>query len=415
MKFENFIAKRYLISKHKINFITIISFLSIAGITIGVAALIVVLSVFNGFGSLVKSFLISFDPDIRIEITNPDIRFNVNNYRDQFESISQIKGYAPFVSGKVLALRGRETQVINLKGITKTAGESIYDIKNNIDTVSNLFGRYNFDEANGTPRVIIGLRLADKLEALVGDTVTLISPSGIENVITETGLPQMQKFIVGAIFASNNNEYDAQYIFSALEPAQRLLGYGTRIQGIDFRLNNSDESNKVKEKLSQIFDKKDFTINTWFDFHKELYSVMQVERWTAYIILSLIIAVASFNILGSLSMSVIEKKRDIGILRSMGASEKSIVKIFMFEGLLIGIIGTIAGAILGYLICFLQLKFKIYPLDPTQYKIDALPLQIKLSDFFFVAGISMLLSILAALFPARRASKVNQLEAIKWE
>ena len=415
MKFENFIAKRYLISKHKINFITIISFLSIAGITIGVAALIVVLSVFNGFGSLVKSFLISFDPDVRIEIINPDLRFNINNYRDQFESIHEIKGYAPFVSGKVLALRGKETQVINLKGITKEAGETIYDIKNNIDSASNLFGRYSFNEINGTPRVIIGLRLADRLEALVGDTVTLISPSGIENVITETGLPQMQKFIVGAIFASNNNEYDAQYIFSSLEPAQRLLGYGTRIQGIDFRLQNSEKSNKVKEKLSAIFNSNDFTISTWFDFHKELYSVMQIERWTAYIILSLIIAVASFNILGSLSMSVIEKKRDIGILRSMGTSEKSIVKIFMFEGLLIGIIGTIAGALLGYFICYLQLKCKIYPLDPTQYKIDALPLQIRFSDFFYVAGISMLLSILAALFPARRASKVNQLEAIKWE
>jgi len=415
MKFENFIAKRYLISKHKINFITIISFLSIAGITIGVAALIVVLSVFNGFGSLVKSFLISFDPDIRIEIINPDIKFNISDYREQFNSIKEIKGYAPFVSGKVLAIRGRETQVINLKGITKTAGETIYDIKNNIDTASNLFGSYNFDEANGTPKVIIGLRLADQLEALVGDTVTLISPSGIENVITETGLPKMQKFIVGAIFASNNNEYDAQYIFSALEPAQRLLGYGTRIQGVDFRLQNSDESNRIKEKITAILNSNDFTVNTWFDFHKELYSVMQIERWTAYIILSLIIAVASFNILGSLSMSVIEKKRDIGILRSMGASEKSIVKIFMFEGLLIGIIGTIAGSILGYFICFLQLKFKIYPLDPTQYKIDALPLQVRFSDFFFVAGISMLLSILAALFPARRAAKVNQLEAIKWE
>jgi lipoprotein-releasing system permease protein len=415
MKFENFIAKRYLISKHKINFITIISFLSIAGITIGVAALIVVLSVFNGFGSLVKSFLISFDPDIRIEIINPDIKFNISDYREQFNSIKEIKGYAPFVSGKVLAIRGRETQVINLKGITKTAGETIYDIKNNIDTASNLFGSYNFDEANGTPKVIIGLRLADQLEALVGDTVTLISPSGIENVITETGLPKMQKFIVGAIFASNNNEYDAQYIFSALEPAQRLLGYGTRIQGVDFRLQNSDESNRIKEKITAILNSNDFTVNTWFDFHKELYSVMQIERWTAYIILSLIIAVASFNILGSLSMSVIEKKRDIGILRSMGASEKSIVKIFMFEGLLIGIIGTIAGSILGYFICYLQLKFKIYPLDPTQYKIDALPLQVKLSDFFFVAGISMLLSILAALLPAKRASKVNQLEAIKWE
>jgi lipoprotein-releasing system permease protein len=225
----------------------------------------------------------------------------------------------------------------------------------------------------------------------------------------------MQKFIVGAIFASNNNEYDAQYIFSSLEPAQRLLGYGTRIQGIDFRLQNSNESNKVKEKLSGIFNNNDFNIHTWFDFHKELYSVMQIERWTAYIILSLIIAVASFNILGSLSMSVIEKKRDIGILRSMGTGEKSIVKIFMFEGLLIGILGTIAGSLLGYFICFLQLKFKIYPLDPTQYKIDALPLQVQLSDFFYVAGISMLLSILAALFPAKRAAKVNQLEAIKWE
>jgi lipoprotein-releasing system permease protein len=403
MKFETFIAKRYLISKHKINFITIISFLSISGITIGVAALIVVLSVFNGFGSLVKSFLISFDPDIRIEIINPDLKFDINDYREQFGSNNEIKGYAPFVSGKVLAIRGRETQVINLKGITREAGETIYDIKSNIDTVSNLFGRYNFDEINGTPKVIIGLRLADRLEALVGDTVTLISPSGIENVITETGLPKMQKFIVGAIFASNNNEYDAQYIFSSLEPAQRLLGYGTRIQGIDFRLQNSNESNKVKEKLSGIFNNNDFNIHTWFDFHKELYSVMQIERWTAYIILSLIIAVASFNILGSLSMSVIEKKRDIGILRSM------------FEGLLIGILGTIAGSLLGYFICFLQLKFKIYPLDPTQYKIDALPLQVQLSDFFYVAGISMLLSILAALFPAKRAAKVNQLEAIKWE
>ncbi len=415
MKFENFIAKRYLISKHKINFITIISFLSITGITIGVAALIVVLSVFNGFGSLVKSFLISFDPDVRIEIINPDLKFDMNEYREKFDSMNEIKGYAPFVSGKVLALRGRETQVINLKGITRSAGETIYDIKNNIDTVSNLFGRYSFEDMNGTPTVIIGLKLADRLEALVGDTVTLISPSGIENVIAETGMPKMQKFIIGAIFASNNNEYDAQYIFSALAPAQRLLGYGTRIQGIDFRLQNSDESNRVKEKISTILNNNDFTVHTWFDFHKELYSVMEIERWTAYIILSLIIAVASFNILGSLSMSVIEKKRDIGILRSMGATEKSIVKIFMFEGLLIGIIGTIAGSILGYFICFLQLKFKIYPLDPTQYKIDALPLLVKFSDFFFVAGISMLLSILAALVPAKRASKVNQLEAIKWE
>jgi lipoprotein-releasing system permease protein len=225
----------------------------------------------------------------------------------------------------------------------------------------------------------------------------------------------MKTFIVGGIYTSNNNEYDVNYIFSALEPAQNLLGYDSRIQGIDFRLNDPKESNSVKEKLSQFLDKNNFAVYTWYDFHRELYAVMQVERWTAYIILSLIIAVASFNILGSLSMSVIEKKRDIGILRSMGTEEKSIIKIFMFEGLFIGILGTVAGSILGYFICFLQLAYKIYPLDPTQYKMDALPLELRISDFFFIAGVSMLLSFLAALFPARRAAKVNQIEAIKWE
>jgi len=410
MRFETFIAKRYLISKHKVNFITIISFLSIAGITIGVAALIVVLSVFNGFGSLVTSFLISFDPDVRIQIINPDLNFHINDYRDQFGAIKDIKSYSPFVSGKVLAVRGRETQVINLKGITENSGKTIYDIKKNI-----MFGNYNLSESDGIPRVLIGLRLADRLESLIGDTLTLISPSGIENVITETSLPKMQTFIVGGIYTSNNNEYDANYIFCALQSAQKLLGYDTRIQGIDFRLNNPKEANSVKEKLSEFLDKNNFAVYTWYDFHRELYTVMQIERWTAYIILSLIIAVASFNILGSLSMSVIEKKRDIGILRSMGTEEKSIIRIFMFEGLFIGLLGTVLGSILGYFICFLQLAYKIYPLDPTQYKMDALPLQLRVSDFFFIAGVSMLLSFLAALFPARRAAKVNQIEAIKWE
>jgi lipoprotein-releasing system permease protein len=142
---------------------------------------------------------------------------------------------------------------------------------------------------------------------------------------------------------------------------------------------------------------------------------MQIERWTAYIILSLIIAVATFNILGSLSMSVIEKKRDIGVLRSIGAREKSILKIFMFEGLLIGIIGTIAGIILGYLVCYLQLEYNIYPLDPTQYKIDSLPVELRLSDFFYISGVSMLLAFLASLYPAKRSVKVNIVEAINWE
>ena len=142
---------------------------------------------------------------------------------------------------------------------------------------------------------------------------------------------------------------------------------------------------------------------------------MQIERWTAYIILSLIIAVATFNILGSLSMSVIEKRRDIGILRSMGVTENSVLKIFMFEGLLIGIVGTLLGVIIGYIVCYIQIKYNIYPLDPSQYKIDSLPIEIRISDFFFISGASMLLAFLASIYPARRAAKVNPISAIKWE
>ena len=142
---------------------------------------------------------------------------------------------------------------------------------------------------------------------------------------------------------------------------------------------------------------------------------MQIEKLVAYLILSLIIAVATFNILGSLTMSVMQKKRDIGILRSMGVTKKSIKRIFMYEGLLIGIIGTVAGLLLGYFICFLQINYKIYSLDPTRYKIDALPVQLIVSDFIIITFISLLLSYFASYFPAKRAAKVNPIKAIKWE
>jgi lipoprotein-releasing system permease protein len=142
---------------------------------------------------------------------------------------------------------------------------------------------------------------------------------------------------------------------------------------------------------------------------------MKIERWVAYLLLSLIIAVASFNILSSLTMTVLEKKRDISIMKSFGVSEKSLLKIFLNEGAIIGFVGTILGTILGLFICWLQIEYKIYPLDPTQYKIDSLPLEVRIIDFFTVAFASMTLSILSASFPASIASKTNLIEGIKWE
>lgn len=409
MNLESFIAKRYLISKHKINFITIISMLSIAGITIGVAALIVVLSVFNGFGSLVQSFLINFDPHIRIETITTDSSIE-NNPGKIFSNNPVITGFTPFVSGKVLVYRAGLTQIVTLKGIEEQAGHSIYGIEKSI-----IFGKYDLSKIEGTDGIVIGIRLADKLQALVGDTLTFVSPVGIEKSIIQFSLPQIHKFVVRGIFSSNNNDYDLTNVYCYLQSGQNLLGYKSKIQGYELRLDNLEKSFNAKDELTKQFPEDKFLISTWYDLHKDLYSVMQIERWAAYIILSLIIAVATFNILGSLSMSVIEKKRDIGILRSMGVTEKSVIKIFMYEGILVGVLGTLAGVIIGYFVLFLQINYNIYPLDPTQYKIDSLPVELRFSDFFFVAGASMLLSFLASLYPANRAAKLNMIESIKWE
>jgi len=408
MNFETFIAKRYLVSKHKINFITIISFISIAGITVGVAALIVILSVFNGFGSLVTSYLMSLDPHIRITAITNEGEKEIVKLEEMLNGQKEIEAYSPFIEGKVLAYNKGVTQVLNLKGITEESVSSVYLLNDNIVDGDGF-------KRQSTSNIVVGLQLADKLQVFTGDTLLLISPSNIEQALTQLSLPLSRKVVVAGIFSSKNNEYDGGYIFCSLKNAQYLFGYKNNFQGYDIKLDNIDNSDKMKKIIQTQVDQSNFSVNTWYDFHQELYAVMQVERWTAYIILSLIIAVATFNILGSLSMSVIEKRRDIGILRSMGVTEKSVLKIFMFEGLLIGIIGTLLGIIIGYLVCYIQINYNIYPLDPSQYKIDSLPIEVRFSDFFFISGVAMLLSFLASLYPAKRAAKINPISAIKWE
>ncbi len=409
MNFETFIAKRYLISKHKINFISIISFISIAGITIGVAALIVVLSVFNGFSSLVVDYLMNLDPDIRITAISNEGEKDIANLNQFLSEQKEIKSFSPYIEGKVLAYSKGITQVVNLKGIDEESINDVYLLGENlVDGTDDNF-------TSSSQRVFVGLQLADKLLVMSKDSILLISPANIEQAITQFSLPLSKKVNVAGVFSSKNSEYDGGYLFCSLKDAQYLFGYKNNFQGYDIRLNDVSNSGNVKQVLQAKLDANNYSVETWYDFHQELYSVMQIERWTAYIILSLIIAVATFNILGSLSMSVIEKQRDIGILRSMGATENSVLKIFMFEGLLIGILGTLLGVIIGYIVCYAQIHYNIYPLDPSQYKIDSLPIEVRLSDFFFISGVSMLLSFFASLFPAKRAAKVNPISAIKWE
>jgi len=409
MNLELFIAKRYLKSKHKLNFITIISIISTIGITLGVAALITVLSVFNGFSGLVTSILINFDPHIRITAVSDEGFKNIAKIKDVLNNNEHIKSYFPYVEGKTIIKRDEIIQIADLKGMGAYGAQENWGVKSNIKLGSYLSPEDNENE------IIIGLNLAGELQSIVGDTIVMTSFNNLSRSALNLTMPETRRFVIKGIFESNNNDYDYNYVFTAMNTAAELLGITDSVQGYEIRLDDIKNSNDVKDAILAQIGNKDYAVNTWYDLHSDLYSMMQIERWAAYIILSLIIAVATFNVLGSLSMSVIEKKKDIGVLRSMGAKDKSILRIFMFEGLLIGIIGTIAGSMIGLSITLLQLHYKLYPLDPTKYIIDALPVEIRVSDFLAVAGMSLFLSFLASFYPAKKATKVSVIESIKWE
>ena len=405
--FEYFIARRYLRSKHRLNFISIISILSAIGVTIGVAALVIVLSVFNGFGSLVSTMLINFDPHLRI------ISVDNNNFKvleDELKQSELVKSYSSYAEGKVILINKKSMEILNLKGIPIENEENVERIESRIT-----FGDFDLTNDNNIDKIIISLPIAMRLSVRVGDTLFATSASQIKNTITRMSMPKTKRMEVSGIYEISNKEYALQYTFTSLTAAQNLFNLRNGITGMEVVLNDIDDSQKLKDQLLAKIDKDNFNILTWYDLHLDLYRVMLIERWGAFILLSLIVAVAAFNILSSLTMSVLEKKKDIGVLRSMGATSASIKKIFMFEGILVGVIGTILGLSLGLLVCYLQINFNLYTLDASKYVIDTLPVDVRLSDIFAVTIVSLLLTFFASKYPANRALKTKLIDAIKWE
>ncbi|MFA7419410.1 MAG: ABC transporter permease [Melioribacteraceae bacterium] len=403
---ELFIAKKYSRAKHKLNFIGLLSVISTLGITIGVAALVIVLSVFNGFGSIVTKILVSFDPHIKILLLDNASPSNLAQVNSAVQSLPNMSSYYSVMEGKSLFINSKTYEVVNFKGIDITPEKQEWSVSSKI-----ISGKADLSENN----IVIGLALALKLGIRVGDTISVTSAYNIERTITTLSLPRTMNLVISGLFESSNRDYDAGYAFSSLRTAQQLLGANQKISGIEIRLKDFHDSESIKADLADSLDKKMFSVLSWYDLHKQLYNVMLIERWAAYIILCLIIAVATFNIFASLTMTVIEKKRDIGILRSLGVTQKSIQKIFMLSGLMIGIAGTVTGLTIGLLICYLQVEFKFYPLDPMKYIIDALPVQVRFSDILAISSMAILLAFFAAYFPAKRAAKTVVIDSIKYE
>lgn len=407
--FERFIAGRYLLSKRKVQFITVITLISVIGLSVGVTALIVMLSVFNGFNKFQLDTLTGFDPHIRVEA---DTGSTVTDYASLISKISAESNpteIAPYTMNKGVISTKKNNIVAFVKGVDDKKISGLSDVKDKVN-----LGTFEFRDNDEYGGIVLGNSLAAKLEARVLDTITVMSTVGMEKALTQIITPRTQKFIVRGIFDANNRDYDKLYSFISIPKSQSLYDLKNTVNGVELRISYIDNSEETKQKLIAVLG-NGYRINSWYDLHEDLYSVMKVERWTAFIVLSLIIAVASFSIVGSLTMTVIEKKRDIGILKAMGTKNSGILKIFMFEGILIGIYGTVLGSILGLGVCLAQIKFKFYPLDSMVYSIDALPVDIRYTDFIYVGFCALLISFAASLYPAFKAARQEPIKAIRWE
>ena len=402
---EFFIAKRYLKAKHKIGFITILSAISWVGITIGVAALIIVISVFNGFGGLVKNLLISYDPHIIIstqQAENTEKRIN-----SLLSENHEVKSISPILEAKGIANSGNNFNVVVIKGLNLPTLNSLGFIKQK--------NRIENDFKNNFADIFIGQILAAKMGLMEGDTISLIPIKTIkQSVVDFTSLPIVYKGIVKNIFTTNNKEYDENYIFTSLESAEIIFGGRFRINSFEIRLGNIEALNTIKSRLQKELG-NEVKITTWYELHKNLYDVMQIERWSAFLLLTMIISVAVFNILSTLTMIVIEKKRDIGVLMAMGFNKNSIIRLFIYQGILVGTGGIFSGLLLGLLTCYLQIRYKFYSLDPTKYIIDALPVKVDLLDILSIVLATLFLASLASVYPAKKASEINIVESIKYE
>ncbi len=408
MDTSGFIARRYLFSRKHISLISTLTYISIAGVTIGTALLIVVLSVFNGFFDVVKSLLLSFDPDIRVESNEGATFVFSEELQEELSSIPEITNITPFVTGKALLTSEDEaSKVVEVKGIDKDTFVEMVNIEQSITS-----GVFDLEVRNRKPGIIIHEQLRGELFLAMNDEVALLSATGMRKALTQITVPRSYRFDVrGAYLVQSVASSPSVYI--EIDAARRLFNARNAVTGIDLKLTDNQEAENLKPALEAALG-PNFKVSTWYDLQKPLYDVMYLEKWGAYVILMIIVLVAVLNIIGSLTMIVIQKQRDIGILMSMGYSTSGIKNIFRQQGLFIGLIGCGIGGALGLLLCWLQMEFGLIKLS-SAFIIDAYPVDIRLLDVSVILIGSLLLCLLASWFPAQRASEIQPAEAVRYE
>ncbi len=395
-----FIAKRYLVSKKKQNIINIISAVSVVGIIVGTMALVIVLSVFNGFTNLINTFFSDFDPDLKITAKEGKM-FNPDNYDfDKVKNLPGVAYYSEVIEEVALLKYGNQQYPAIVKGVPEN-----YASYTHIDSLI-VNGEFSI-ENEGLNYAVVGQGVAFNLGIGLTfvDPIRIFVPRKGKQVSMNLARSINQDYIYPSGVFSVLEEIDSKYIIVPFKYAAKLFESGNKISAVELGFKPEVSAKKLQKDIQDILG-SDLQLKNKFQQHDLIYKTMKSEKWAAYLILVFILIIASFNILGSLSMLIIDKKEDLFVLRSMGATSKLIRKIFLYNGWLISFIGAVLGSLLGIFVCWLQIKFEFISLPGAgSFVISAYPVQIILSDIFMVFGAVLFIGFFASWYPVKFISK----------
>lgn len=415
-----FIARRYFKSKKKHSGISINTVISIAGVSLGVMTLITVLSVMSGFHEDLKAKILG----VNAHIVALSYKGSIEEYETVRNTISNVEGVidsSPFIYGQVMLRFGKRAHGVVVRGIDTATGSATIDILNHLKAGTI----HDLGKDSDPPGIILGREIVRTLGVFVGDVIDMVSPVG---EIGPLGMiPRMKKFRVAGYFEAGMYEYDSTLAFIDLRNAQQFFGYGDSVTGIEVKIDDIYNAEQVSDRIeitlkalndedrSEMFPGSSYYVKDWMQMNRNLFSALKLEKIVMFIILTLIVLVASFNIVSNLIMIVMEKGREIAIMKAMGAKSRGIMSIFMIHGLIIGVTGTAIGIAGGYILCQLLKTYKFINLPADVYYLSYLPVKVDPLDFIVVSAAAIAISFLATLYPSWQAAKQDPVEPLRYE
>ncbi|MEG1685863.1 MAG: FtsX-like permease family protein [Bacteroides sp.] len=405
MNFPFYIAKRYLFSKKSHNAINIISGISVCGVALATLALVCTLSVFNGFQDMVSDFFTAFDPEIKITSAHGKVFDSKDERMKKLRALSEVEVFTESLEENAMAqYKGRQTMVV-IKGV----GDNFEQLTA-IDSI--LYGRGDFVLHDSIVDYgVMGIELVSTLGTGVQfvDPLEIFAPkrgAKINLSNPASSFTQEYLFSPGVVFAVNQQKYDASYILTSLAFARKLFDYNSEVTSVELKLKDGSNTGDVKAKIQRVLG-DDFIVRDRYEQQADIFSIMEIEKLISYIFLVFILTIACFNVIGSLLMLIIDKKADVETLRKLGADDRTISRIFLFEGRMISIFGAVIGIVLGLLLCFIQIKFGVISLGEGSgsFVVDAYPVSVHWQDVILVLLTVLSVGFLSVWYPVRYLSK----------